>query len=873
MTSETRLGADARKAREHRSRRRTRLRKAIAAAIVGAVALGGGISGVTAAYAAVPAGADALNAPSYAAPNSTVQNPDGTWSSWSMWSKTNAPDRMLGLESETTTTTAYQPYNLTDGNVAGVTSASGFQIPRGAQVDASTTLTNGGTRTLSVTLSSAQTATLTSSQSGPVTLAPGQSFTYTWRSDVMPAVWTPGAPGMQVTVTSPSDPAAGTVTMAPQNFGGLYFYEQLSDLSQHLKLSFTKLVNGVPADSAAAAHVAAAGSPVTFTYVLTNNSPTNPAYTGTQPNGYGIRVMSLTDASADAASWAVSRTNNPTPPTMGAGQTVLAPGQTITWTATGTMPASLTETKAELSYFIYSIYPYQNAGDPTWHMLNAGTRPNVTTYLPGFSFGGNTPAAPAGFDPLGTYTLSPVQIAQRLNAGSRTGGVTSNATSGAQPAPAPALLDASAFLRAPVAPAVDTVAAPSQAAPGDQLTDTVNVTGDVPAGASVRASLYKQPAGSASAVCTSSELVGTTGDVTAAAAGQYTVGPLTVSAPGTYFWLAELVDSTGAVIAADACGSATEQVTVTQTVTPLAPTVAVSTVCDVEGVVSTPTTTGIDYAQTRVGNTVTVTATAQTGYAIAAGATTSWTFDVTPATKCATPIAPTVAAATDCNIPGSVVIPTAEGVVYLETPQGNTVTVTAVATEGYGFAPGTTTEWTLDIGPADGCITVTTQAQESSTVGGPAHDVATVTGDVPAGAYLTFEVYTWDGQDARPAQPLALVDQKMPVSGAGDYTSSAYTFTGVGQFQWFATLHAEDGTVLSSDTWGIAAERTTVTAAAEVPGETPTPSAGSSASSTDASIARTDGAISALPIAGGIILLGSAMLIGVIARRRRHERS
>lgn len=66
-------------------------------------------------------------------------------------------------------------------------------------------------------------------------------------------------------------------------------------------------------------------------------------------------------------------------------------------------------------------------------------------------------------------------------------------------------------------------------------------------------------------------------------------------------------------------------------VVPDAPALA-EAACGVEPTVVVPETDGVAYSQTRVDNTVTVTAAANEGYVIARGAATSWTFDVTPST-------------------------------------------------------------------------------------------------------------------------------------------------------------------------------------------------------------------------------------------------
>lgn len=69
-------------------------------------------------------------------------------------------------------------------------------------------------------------------------------------------------------------------------------------------------------------------------------------------------------------------------------------------------------------------------------------------------------------------------------------------------------------------------------------------------------------------------------------------------------------------------------------VTPPAPTFTPSETCDVEGVVTLPEVEGLTYAQTREGQTITVTASADEGTILAEGAVTSWTFEVPAVDPC-----------------------------------------------------------------------------------------------------------------------------------------------------------------------------------------------------------------------------------------------
>ena len=137
-------------------------------------------------------------------------------------------------------------------------------------------------------------------------------------------------------------------------------------------------------------------------------------------------------------------------------------------------------------------------------------------------------------------------------------------------------------------------------------------------------------------------------------------------------------------------------------VTPVAPELVPSEDCDTEATVTIPDTEGITYNQTREGNTITVTATANDGYTLTEGATTTWTFDVTGKTcpvpnTDVTPVAPELVPAEDCETEATVTIPDTEGITYNQTREGNTITVTATANDGYTLTEGATTTWTFDV--------------------------------------------------------------------------------------------------------------------------------------------------------------------------------
>ncbi|MFC7431914.1 MULTISPECIES: hypothetical protein [unclassified Agrococcus] len=72
-------------------------------------------------------------------------------------------------------------------------------------------------------------------------------------------------------------------------------------------------------------------------------------------------------------------------------------------------------------------------------------------------------------------------------------------------------------------------------------------------------------------------------------------------------------------------------------VTPGIPTASAQ--CLAEPAITTPTTQGVTYTSARAGSTLTLTASAQPGYAITPGATTVFTFDMTPGARAPWPVA------------------------------------------------------------------------------------------------------------------------------------------------------------------------------------------------------------------------------------------
>lgn len=91
--------------------------------------------------------------------------------------------------------------------------------------------------------------------------------------------------------------------------------------------------------------------------------------------------------------------------------------------------------------------------------------------------------------------------------------------------------------------------------------------------------------------------------------------------------------STGCVTAPAPVGDGASAATL---VAPGIPTAAAQ--CAAEPTVQIPSTQGVSYAQSRTGSTLTVTAAPTAGYAFVAGATTSWTFDMTATTAAPWPV-------------------------------------------------------------------------------------------------------------------------------------------------------------------------------------------------------------------------------------------
>jgi hypothetical protein len=189
--------------------------------------------------------------------------------------------------------------------------------------------------------------------------------------------------------------------------------------------------------------------------------------------------------------------------------------------------------------------------------------------------------------------------------------------------------------------------------------------------------------------------------------------------------------------------------------------------CDAHGTLPPlPMTTGVTYMWDRAFDgpgTYTLTATANEGYVFAAGVTTSWMVTVAPQltgpscdegedvviTVVAGPAAP---GAPTCDADGTLPpLPMTTGVTYswdrvFDGP--GTYTLTAVADEGYVFAPGVTTSWTVAVGAQltgpyceeGGSIVITVVAAPVAP-GAPTCDMA---GTLPSLPMTVGVTYVWD---------------------------------------------------------------------------------------------------------------------------------
>lgn len=151
------------------------------------------------------------------------------------------------------------------------------------------------------------------------------------------------------------------------------------------------------------------------------------------------------------------------------------------------------------------------------------------------------------------------------------------------------------------------------------------------------------------------------------------------------------------------------------TVTPTQPTLS-TPACGQTASVVLPEIAGLSYSASPAapvaGDTVTVTATAQPGFVIATGATSTWTLTIPAIKACSvevTPAGPTVSTPA-CGQTASVVLPEMTGLSYSASPAtpaaGSSVVVTATAEAGYTIAKGAASTWTLTIPAVIPCTEV-----------------------------------------------------------------------------------------------------------------------------------------------------------------------
>ncbi|KIA73413.1 hypothetical protein ANMWB30_23400 [Arthrobacter sp. MWB30] len=154
-----------------------------------------------------------------------------------------------------------------------------------------------------------------------------------------------------------------------------------------------------------------------------------------------------------------------------------------------------------------------------------------------------------------------------------------------------------------------------------------------------------------------------------------------------------------------------EVVPCVDTVTPATPVLVPASECGIEATVLVPETNGVSYTQTRSGNTVSITAAANSGFVLTDGAVTSWTIEIPAIEPCdirVTPAAPSVKAAEACGTEDAVVVPDTEGVVYTQTRDGQQVTVKATVKDGFVLADGAIASWVFDLKKAEDCVVTPT---------------------------------------------------------------------------------------------------------------------------------------------------------------------
>lgn len=145
------------------------------------------------------------------------------------------------------------------------------------------------------------------------------------------------------------------------------------------------------------------------------------------------------------------------------------------------------------------------------------------------------------------------------------------------------------------------------------------------------------------------------------------------------------------------------------TVNPLPPELIPAERCGVDKTVDIPEVEGVEYSESREGNTVIVRAAPGEGFVFPESVETMWTFDVSPE-ECpplpegtVVPTTPKIKSSGLCNEISSIEFPEIEGVNYYKSIDGLIATVWAMPEEGYVFKDDSTLVWSFDLSPRDFC--------------------------------------------------------------------------------------------------------------------------------------------------------------------------
>lgn len=159
----------------------------------------------------------------------------------------------------------------------------------------------------------------------------------------------------------------------------------------------------------------------------------------------------------------------------------------------------------------------------------------------------------------------------------------------------------------------------------------------------------------------------------------------------------------GDLLPADACTA------------PAEPNLVQSEKCDVPGTVSTVPVTGVNYEWLEGSADMTeghykIEATPADGYEFTGNSqVVTYEGDLAPAKKCSTPVAPSVIASEQCNVPGSVSVVPTDGVLYTWVTGDEDMTegpfeIEATPLAGYAFDGDQTVTYTGTLEPAEDCV-------------------------------------------------------------------------------------------------------------------------------------------------------------------------